>query len=176
MIETLARSPEALPAIPEVADGLDVRRALRAQVARLERRLGQLGGELGRPGRSAPLPPGGRAAAGPRLLGVAELESIRDDLVARVRDAERAVAARTEAEADARARVEAMLADPAAHPWEVVRREELGLPACGAYHVRPRFGLLGVLFDWWCVKLSSGCPLCRPPATSAPGAATAWRP
>jgi hypothetical protein len=164
MIETLELEQmlelesHPLPTIPEVADGLDVRRALRSQVARLERRLGQLAGELGRPGRSVPLPAGVRAAAGPRLLGVGELESLRDALVARIREAEQAVAGRTDSESAARARVEAMLADPGAHRWEVVHREELGLPACGAYHVRPRFGLLGMLFGWWCVKLSSGCP------------------
>jgi hypothetical protein len=157
--ERLPAGPEvALPATPEVADGLDVRRALRAQVARLEGRLGQLAGELGRPGRSVPLPAGVRAAAGPRLLGVGELESLRDDLVARIRDAEDTLSGRTDREEQARAQVEAMLADPAAHRWEIVPREELGLPACGAYHVRPRFGLLGMLFGWWCVKLSSGCP------------------
>jgi hypothetical protein len=174
MIETLERTPQTLPAVaderlpagpevalpasPEVADGLDVRRALRLQVARLESRLAQLAGELGRPGRSVPLPAGVRAAAGPRLLGVGELESLRDHLVARIHDAEDALTGHTDSEAQARAQVEAMLADPAAHRWEVVHREELGLPACGAYHVRPRFGLLGMLFGWWCVKLSSGCP------------------
>jgi hypothetical protein len=51
-----------------------------------------------------------------------------------------------------------MLADPHAHRFEVVRRADLGEPGCGAYAVRPAFGLLGMLFGWWCVKLSSGCP------------------
>jgi hypothetical protein len=144
---------------PRVADDIAARRALRAQIARLEAQLGGLAGELGRPGRALALarakaPTGG----GPRLLGIAELEAARDDLVGRVRDSERAVAARTESEARARARVEAMLADPAAHRWQIVHREDLGEPGCGDYHVRPRLGLLGLMFDWWCVKLSSGCP------------------
>jgi hypothetical protein len=52
-----------------------------------------------------------------------------------------------------------MLADPAAHRWERVTREDLGEPGCGGWHVRPRAGLLGMLAGWWEVKLSSGCPL-----------------
>ncbi len=27
------------------------------------------------------------------------------------------------------------------------------------WHVRPRYGLLGMLMGWWRVKISSGCPL-----------------
>ena len=30
---------------------------------------------------------------------------------------------------------------------------------CGAYQVRPRLGIIGMLMGWWHVKLSSGCPL-----------------
>ena len=33
-----------------------------------------------------------------------------------------------------------------------------GEPGCGAYVVRPRLGLIGMLAGWWEVKLSSGCP------------------
>ena len=154
-----ARDVAAVPPRPRVVDDLAVRRALRGQIARLESRLGALCGELGRPGRSEGLPPSlSPRSAGPRLVGVAELERARDQLVARVSDAERRLADRETAEAAGRARLEAMLADPAGHRWEIVPREQLGLPACGAYHVRPRLGLLGMLFGWWCVKLSSGCP------------------
>jgi hypothetical protein len=78
--------------------------------------------------------------------------------VGQLRDAERALEARTESEGAARARVEEMLADPAGHRWARVRRDELGDPGCGAWEVRPRAGLLGMLLNWWRVKLSSGCP------------------
>lgn len=150
------------------------RRELRAQVARLERRLGALAGELGRAGRAEALPAlreprssglgphrsdaGPAALSGPHLLGLAELESARDSLVERVRAAEARLVAREREEAAAATRLEAMLADPAAHPWAVVRRADLGEPGCGAWQVRPRAGLLGMLLRWWRVKLSSGCP------------------
>jgi hypothetical protein len=51
-----------------------------------------------------------------------------------------------------------MLADPAAHRWARVPLAALGEPGCGAYVVRPRLGLIGMLAGWWEVKLSSGCP------------------
>jgi hypothetical protein len=147
------------PVAPVTGDETLARRALRAQVARLERRLGALAGELGRAGRAQPLPAAGPSpGAAPRLLGLAELERTRDRLVELVAAAERRLGEREASEAGARARLEAMLADPAAHRWEVVQREELGEPGCGTWRVVPRAGLLGMLLRWWRVKLSSGCP------------------
>jgi hypothetical protein len=124
---------------------------LRAQVARLERELAAypVAGQSTRP----------RVRPRPRLLDLAALERARDDLVERLRRARLEAAERARAEAAAAARLEAMLADPAAHPGERVRLADLGLPGCGAYEVRPRAGLLGMLRGWWVVKLSSGCPL-----------------
>ena len=124
------------------------RAALREQVARLERDLAAypVAGDHERP----------RPA---RMLGLADLERVRDDLVERVHAARSAAAERAEREREARDRLEAMLADPAAHPGERVRLADLGLPGCGSYRVRPRYGLLGMLRGWWVVKLSSGCPL-----------------
>ena len=162
MVETLERTqtaPAPPPVAPGVADEALARRALRAQVARLERRLGALAGELGRAGRAQALPAARPSSgAGPRLLGLAELERARDRLVELVAGGERRLAEREDSEAGARARLEAMLADPAAHRWAVVHREELGEPGCGAWRVVPRAGLLGMLLRWWRVKLSSGCP------------------
>jgi hypothetical protein len=54
-----------------------------------------------------------------------------------------------------------MLLDPAAHRFARVSCRELGEPGCGAWQVRPRLGLIGMLMGWWQVKLSSGCPLAR---------------
>ena len=63
--------------------------------------------------------------------------------------------------ADARNRelLEQMLERPADFKWLRISREELGLPGCGHWHSRPRYGLLGMLMGWWRVKISSGCPL-----------------
>jgi hypothetical protein len=129
--------------------GLLARRALRAQIARLERRLAAVSPEL---------VTGARRRTGPDLLSLGELELVRDDLVARLSGAAQAAAAQAAAQAAARANLESMLAHPAAHRWERVTRAQLGEPGCGAYHVRPRLGLLGMLAGWWEVKLSSGCP------------------
>jgi len=154
MIETLERTqvappPPPPPVAPAVADEAPARRALRAQLARLERRLGALAGELGRAGRAQAPPAARPASGGPRLLGLAELERARDRLVELVAASERRLAEREASEAGARARLEAMLADPAAHRWAVVHREELGEPGCGAWRVVPRAGLLGMLLRWW---------------------------
>jgi hypothetical protein len=119
-----------------VLDERAARRDLRAQIATLEARGGRA--------------PGG---PGPRLLSLGELEAVRDALVP----------ARSPVESDrheeARLLLERMLADPGAHRFAHVPLAALDQPGCGAYVVRPRLGLLGMLAGWWEVKLSSGCPL-----------------
>jgi hypothetical protein len=129
------------------------RRTLRGQIARLETQLAALVGDV------APAASGPRE--GPRLLGVGALERARDELVARLGDARARAAERAEREADARSRLEAMFAEPGRHRFERISLAELGQPGCGAYAVRPRLGLVGMLAGWWEVKLSSGCPLPR---------------
>ncbi len=57
-----------------------------------------------------------------------------------------------------RALLEDARADPRRHKWLRIPRAALGERGCGAYEVRPRVGLLGMLAGWWEVKLSSGCP------------------
>lgn len=116
---------------------------LRAQIARLDRRLTHA-------------PRGGRG--GPRLLGLADLEAERDALSVELARRQRAEAAIADAQRAARRRLEAMLADPPGHRFERVRLADLGEPGCGAYAVRPRLGLVGMLAGWWQVTLSSGCP------------------
>jgi hypothetical protein len=98
---------------------------------------------------------------GPRLLGLEELEALRDDMLHpthRLRRRVPAAAQTGSADTAAHARLEAMLADPAAHRHERIPLRELGRPGCGAYIVKPRLGLIGMLAGWWEVKLSSGCP------------------
>jgi hypothetical protein len=137
------------PATPTRADEARARRALRAQIARLERGLAAAAGVhlAAEPRRHDP-----------RLLGLGELERERDALVERLAGARAATAERERAQARARADLEAMLANPAGHRWRRIEREQLGQAGCGAYHVRPRLGLIGMLAGWWEVKLSSGCP------------------
>jgi len=144
-----AISPAA-PTRPVVLDERAARRDLRDQIARLEHELAyaltdafpRL--EPARRGRSA------SALAGPRLLGLGQLERIRDEL------ADRIAALRDPAGA---ALLERMHRTPERYRWVVVTSADLGEPGCTAWQVRPRLGLIGMLMGWWRVKISSGCPL-----------------
>ena len=152
----LLTAPAPLPLLePEVDHGA-ARRSLRDQVERLERELVAL--QCSAFPKVAPLQLRRVARGGPRLLSIDELEHLRDDLH-RGLDAARAELSERAREEEELLRIrEAMLLDPAAHKWKLVRNEDCGGRACGAWHVRPRFGLLGMLMNWWRVVVSSGCP------------------
>jgi hypothetical protein len=98
-------------------------------------------------------------APAPRALGLGDLERVRDELAGRVADARCALEDRAVADARNRDLLEQMLERPADFKWLRISRQELGLPGCGHWHSRPRYGLLGMLMGWWRVKISSGCPL-----------------
>jgi hypothetical protein len=133
------------------------RRSLRLQIAKLERELADafvtaypMGGfEL----------PSGSGGAEPRLLGLDELERVRDELIERVRAARATITRRADEQAASRLLLERMLLEPGKHRFTRVSCADLGEPGCGAWQVRPRLGLIGMLMGWWQVKLSSGCPL-----------------
>jgi hypothetical protein len=137
-------------------DEAGARRALRAQVARLEAELGEaVAGAFGQTVLDARVP---AAPGGPRLLGLGELEALRDALAARlsaVRAELEAHGARVEAD---RVRLEHVLLAPGRHRSVRLRRADLDLDGCGVFQVRPRLGIVGMLTGWWHVKLSSGCP------------------
>ena len=143
------------PVAPEV-DERGARRALRAQIARLER-------ELASAVISAyPRLPVGRSsvpASGPRLLGLGELERIRDDLAGRLADMREQVARQGERQEAKRELIERMLLEPGAYRWVRVSNADIGEPGCKTWHVVPRLGIVGMLAGWWHVKISSGCPL-----------------
>jgi DNA-binding transcriptional regulator YhcF (GntR family) len=128
------------------------RTSLRGQIARLEASLAPY------PEASTPAEATERPSAQPRLADLDELEAIRDDLVARLKRAQADAERRDERQDAAREWREDALADPSAHRWEAVSREDLGEPGCGRYEVRPAWGPVGALMDWWRVKMSSGCP------------------
>src|SRR3954471_9113445 len=128
MAGTLAASPPAGPPLAAPAAGeAAARRSLREQIARLE-------GELGRVLTSVypplPVPPAAPPLAGPRLLGLGELERIRDRLAAQLGDARAAAAAQGARQAAARARREDMLLAPGEHRWLRVSAAEVGEPSC----------------------------------------------
>src|SRR4051794_33211671 len=139
------------PDVDEVA----ARRALRAQIARFERQLADaLVTTFPHGSVDVSVP----ARHGPRLLDLGALEALRDDLAERLRAARSVLAEQAARRREAQELLEAMYADPARHRFVRLPRSELGVPGCGAYEVRPRLGLVGMLMGWWQVKLSSGCP------------------
>ena len=154
------RRTEHSPAFaPRVApDERPARRTLLDQVERLEGDLSSLAvSTWPRTGFDFSVP----ARGGPRLLSFGELERLRDDLAERVESARRALSARTDVEEQHRCRIEEMLLAPEEHKWVRVSNEDIGEPGCKHWHVTPRWGIFGMLLNWWRVKISSGCPLPR---------------
>jgi hypothetical protein len=130
------------------------RRTLRDQIARLEREhaAALIAARL-------PAGPAGVRSDGPRLLGLGELERIRDDLAGRVADVREQAARQGEHQAAKRVLIERMLLHPGKYKWVRVSNADIGEPGCKSWHVVPRLGLVGMLAGWWHVKISSGCPL-----------------
>ena len=138
-----------MSAVTVALDTRAARRSLYEQIARLERELAQT--------LAASYPPLAQPAnahhRGPRLLGLRELEITRDELAHRVSDVRRRAHEQATRQAQARAHLDRMWANPDEHKGERVSARELGLPGCTVYTVKPR------LFSrWWRVKVSSGCP------------------
>lgn len=132
------------------------RRTLQAQIERLEAELAQLfSAAWPRQGFEwdVAMPPG-RA----RILDLGELERIRDALAARISDTRRDLRARKRVEDANRRLIDDMLRNPAAHRWVRVSHADIGEPGCRHWHVVPRLGPIGLLANWWRVKISSGCP------------------
>jgi hypothetical protein len=140
---------------------------LRRQIAELDRRLGELfASAFPRSGFEW----GVGAVGGPRVLSTGELERVRDALALRLRDAQAELTRRADTEEANRALIEQMIAAPERHRWVIVSNEDIGEGGCRHWHSRPRWGILGMLFGWWRVRLSSGCPLAEGPRPPAPQA------
>lgn len=131
------------------------RNDLRDQIAGLERELGELFATAF-PRRGIDF--GVAAAGGPRMLGIRDLERVRDALAMRLHEARDELHDRAYVEERKRELLERMLTDPAEYHWVRISNEDMGEPGCRHYHSRPRWGLLGMILGWWRVKLSSGCP------------------
>ncbi len=145
----------------ELTDERGARRALSAQVSRLEREFSEIVASgfphifpLGHAG-----PTGRHAGGGPRLLDLGQLERTRDELAGRVQRARRMAAERAELETSARELLERMQREPERYKFMRLPVRDLGEGGCGVWEVRPRLGPVGMLAGWWQVKLSSGCPL-----------------
>jgi hypothetical protein len=151
----IRRRPPAPSSLRTGFDEAAARRSLRKQIAKLERELAAvfasayprkgLDWEVASPG-------------GPRVLGVGELEQVRDALATRLEDARRTLRDRAYVERKNLDRIEEMLAEPERFKWVRISNADIGEPGCKYWHSRPRLGLIGMLMGWWRVKISSGCP------------------
>src|SRR3954454_21569304 len=149
---------QATVLVPEV-DERAARRSLLAQIAKLETELSALFcATYPRTGFSWQVPSRG----GPRVLGMADLEEIRDRLAGRLDENRALLGDRTYVETRNRRLIEEMLLEPAKHKRMRIGNEDSGEPGCRYGEVRPRLGPIGMLMGWWRVKISSGCPLARP--------------
>ena len=92
---------------------------------------------------SPPAPPPRALASGPRLLSLGELERVRDELAGRLARVQGDLDAQLLRQAQSRALLERMFADPPAHKWMRVSNAQLGEPGCRHFHVRPRLGPSG---------------------------------
>lgn len=93
------------------------------------------------------------------MLSLYELEALRDDLAERLHDVRRTLCDRTWGEEQKRRLIEEMMLEPERHKWVRVGNEDIGERGCKHWHVRPRWGILGMMLGWWRVRISSGCPL-----------------
>jgi hypothetical protein len=149
--------PQAISSPVVEIDERAARRALRAQIERLERELSDAfvtAFPMGGLDQAS-----GQARRHARVLDLGELEDVRDGLVERLSSARAWISKRADEQAASRLALEQMLLEPGKHRFERVSCSDLGQPGCGAWEVRPRLGLIGMLMGWWQVKLSSGCPL-----------------
>jgi DNA-binding transcriptional regulator YhcF (GntR family) len=146
--------PDVEPSV-EGGDERAARRELRRQIARLEAELASYPEDAR--GEGEPVHPLLRPKG--HVAGMAELEGIRDELLDRLKRARTAAERRERGHGRARAKLEEMATDPAAHKGESVSNTELGEPGCSMYEVEPRWGPVGALMNWWRIKVSSGCPL-----------------
>lgn len=136
------------------------RRELRRQIGKLEAELAAYPPDPS----SGPVP---LHVAEPRIAGVPELSATRDSLLTAIATARQAAALRSRRERRAREVRDAIVADPAAHRWEVVSAAETGEEGCTTWQVAPRMGPLGALMSWWRIKVSGGCPLAGPLAAAS---------
>jgi hypothetical protein len=172
MIETTTTTSDALELLQRVAgtaqterDARSARASMRGQVARLESELAALF-------CSSPLPPPAGVADGTaeaRILTLGELEELRDHLVERLATERRARDRRSADQERARRRLEEITLHPDRYRWTTISSEELGEPSCRRWEVVPRLGILGMLLNWWRVRISSGCPLATGRGSAAPG-------
>jgi hypothetical protein len=158
MVVLDAPFPVLEPRIGRELDEGAARRTLREQIARLERQLADAVVSAF-PQTRLEIRPAQPGRGGPRMLSLGELEEQRDALQVRLRETRTVLEARGAEVERNRVLLERMLLEPKRYKFARLHRTDVDMGGCGAWQVRPRLGLIGMLMGWWQVKLSSGCPL-----------------
>jgi len=125
------------------------------QIARLEQELSAALATLDPSRRPQPKP---TRMAKQHLLTDVELASTRDALVARLGEIDDLVVRQTADHAEARALLKRMSDAPAEYRWVSVTTKELGDEGCRTWQSVPVLGPIGMLGNWWRIRMSSGCP------------------
>lgn len=138
-----------------IAPSRPTRHEFYRQIARLEHELSAAASGLDPSRRPQPI---ASRPARPRVLNEAELESVRDALVARLGEVEALVVRQKADHADARALLKRMEDAPAHFRWTKVTTKDMGAEGCRTWQSVPVMGPLGMLNNWWRIRMSSGCP------------------
>ena len=125
------------------------------QIARLERDVSTTVADLDPSRRPRPKTADGAQA---HLLSDVELEATRDALVVRLGEVEDLVARQAIDHAEARALLKRMTEAPEHYRWVTVTTKETGDGGCRTWQSVPVLGPIGMLGNWWRIRLSSGCP------------------
>ena len=160
-MDVLERPIRTTPVVPPFAppaelDEAAARRTLRAQIAKLEADLGAVACSAY---PRVELLTCTTTYAGPRVLGLGELERVRDELAGRIAEVRGMLSRQADGHQAKRLLIERMLLEPGRHKWVRVTNADIGEAGCKEWHVRPKLGPIGLLCGWWRVKISSGCPL-----------------
>ena len=107
--------------------------------------------------RNRPLP-SSTSKARPHLLSMTELELVRDALAVELTRAEEALATQIHTRREKRTLLRRMTEEPVKFRWARVTTIDLGEPGCRSWEVVPKLGPVGMLANWWRVRISSGCP------------------
>lgn len=135
--------------------GLAQRQEFLRHIETLERELQQVLSAL--TPRNRPLPPGASQAR-PHLLSITELELVRDALTAELGRAEEILARQIHTRQGNRSLLKRMVEAPVEFRWAKVTTIDLGEPGCRTWESVPKLGPVGMLANWWRIRISSGCP------------------
>ena len=87
-----------------------------------------------------------------------ELELVRDALTAELSRAEELLAIQIHTRHEKRSLLKRMVEAPVEFRWAKVTTIDLGEPGCQSWESVPKLGPVGLLANWWRIRISSGCP------------------